>query len=437
MFRTFADVTTFLDSRGLFHMDLSLARIHRALERLKLTQPPCTVVQVIGTNGKGSTSTFLESIARAHGLRTGLFTSPHFVSPQERIMCLGNVLAQNAWAPLANQVYDAAPNLTYFEFLTVLAVQAFVATGVELAVMEAGLGGRFDATSAIMRDMVCITPISLDHEHILGSSVQEIAYDKAMALGETMRGNLPVIHATTHWQQREIMDVLRDVAATYNKTLQPAVATQPLTKQTPLGLVGAQQYDNAALALTAWLCLAKEKHWNVDEERILYGLKHAFLAGRTQHIHTNDASMPPHLLLDGAHNVHSLEALREYIRQMDEKPAVIVFSCLAEKSTEAVLRLVAEIRNLCHDCPVFVPLMQDKARALSVEERGAVVDTLRASSRHLPAEATSGVENIASALKKARDCVLQSGTAAPVLVCGSLYLLGEVFATHSEFMTLL
>ena len=124
-FHSFDDVQDHLDALGLFHMDFGLDRVRNALDALGLLTPPFVTVQIVGTNGKGSTSTFLSCVARAHGLKVGLYTSPHFVTPRERIRINGTMLPADRWPVLADRVMEAAPNLTYFEFLTALGLLAF------------------------------------------------------------------------------------------------------------------------------------------------------------------------------------------------------------------------------------------------------------------------------------------------------------------------
>ena len=187
-FNDFAAILAHLDGLSSFHWDLSLERIGQVLAQLDLAAPgasaPKTLaVQVVGTNGKGSTASFLAALARAHGLRVGLYTSPHFVSVRERIMVDGRALPENEWVACANLVWRAGgQELTYFEFITALAVAAFARAGVELGVWEAGLGGRHDATTVLPVDLVLFTPMSLDHEAVLGSGLAAIAEDKAAAL---------------------------------------------------------------------------------------------------------------------------------------------------------------------------------------------------------------------------------------------------------------
>ena len=181
-FSDFTHIEQHLDSLGLFHMDMGLDRMRHALSALGLVRPPFVTVQVLGTNGKGSTASFLASLCAAHGLRAGLYTSPHFVSPTERIRIDGRPWPQELWAAQANKVMDAAPALTYFEFLTVLALLAFAEERVDVAILEAGLGGSHDATTAVSADVLCFTPIAMDHKDVLGDSLAAIATDKAGAI---------------------------------------------------------------------------------------------------------------------------------------------------------------------------------------------------------------------------------------------------------------
>ena len=190
-FSSCAGILRHLEGRGFFHMDLSLDRMEAALRALGLTRPPFLVAQVLGTNGKGSTSAFLSSLARAHGHRAGLYTSPHFLLPEERIRIDGRPLPCASWVDAANEVVRHGPDLTYFEFLTVLAVALFARAGVSLAVMEAGLGGRYDATTALAADVLAYAPIAKDHAAVLGSTLRRIAADKAAAI----RSAAPVFSA--------------------------------------------------------------------------------------------------------------------------------------------------------------------------------------------------------------------------------------------------
>jgi Folylpolyglutamate synthase len=153
--------------------------------------PRFPVLHVVGTNGKGSTATILAELLQAHGLRVGLSVSPHFITPRERILVNGAMLPEETWARLGAQVFAQSEGLglTYFEVLTALSLAAFEDAGVDVAIMEAGLGGRFDATNVLSPALTVFTPIGMDHMNILGDTLEKIAADKA---GAMRKGGLAV-----------------------------------------------------------------------------------------------------------------------------------------------------------------------------------------------------------------------------------------------------
>jgi len=420
-FRTPGDIRRHLDGLGLFHMDMGLGRMRRALAALELTRPPFVVAQVLGTNGKGSTAAFLASLALAHGCRVGLYTSPHFVSPTERIRIGGPEAGrctpwpEARWVEPANRIMAAAPDLTYFEFLTVLALLAFAREGVELAVLEAGLGGRHDATTAVAADVLCYAPIAMDHKDILGPTLADIAADKADAI----RGPAPVCCAA---QFPEAARVLENTAKAHGAQLTHA---NPVAATVPLGLNGPHQRTNSGLALAAWRCLAPQlgKPAN-DAQAQAQGLARAFMPGRLQRIPAT-AQHPP-LLLDGAHNPHGMAALIKALRAESLQPAGAVFSCLADKDW---LPSAQMLKHYLGTAPLFVVTM-DNPRAARAPEVAAACNNLP------PATATAlpcGPLALAQALELAR-ALPQASERRPVLVTGSLYLLSEFFALYPQWL---
>lgn len=433
-FATYDDVQAHLDRLGMFHMDLGLGRMERVLDALALAAPPFTVAQVVGTNGKGSTSTFLAAIGTAHGLRTGLYTSPHFVTPRERIRIDGAMLAADQWPGLANRIMAAGGEaLTYFEFLTVLGLLAFREADVQLAVLEAGLGGAHDATTAVAADVVCVTPIGLDHQAVLGATIAAIAADKAGALR-------PGVPAVTAPQPADAMDELHTAADACGAPLREADDLARLPAKAALGLAGPHQRINALLALAAWSTLAKANEWASHEDAVRRGLAEAWIPGRLQWVERpaaeqHDAeradetvapnaseapdtsgmpALPARLVIDGAHNAHGLAALRAALADQCVRPAVVIFSCLADKDLAVVAE---EVRRLAGDAPVLVPTIRDNARAARGEDLSALLGpTARA------------VPDMATALAEATALAPQG----PVLLCGSLYLLGEFFTLRPD-----
>ncbi len=403
-FSSFADVEAYLDKLGLFHMDLSLGRMKRALAKAK--RPPCPVVQVVGTNGKGSTSAFLQSLAMAHGFRAGLYTSPHFVSPAERIRLNEKELPRAAWPDLAERALAAEPDLTYFELLTVMAWMAFGDTEPDLLIFEAGLGGRHDATTALPAHMVCFTPIALDHQAVLGPDLASIAADKA----DAMRPGL--FAAVSAPQKPEAAAALQGKARALRLPLRLLEPDAPdiLPERTPLGLRGPHQSTNARTALTAWSVLAEGMGWQNNENAIRRGLGQAFIPGRLQDVRLATPRGETDFVLDGAHNPHGMSALREAMR--DRPPAAVIFSCLRDKNPEA---LAALVRDIARGAPVLAPTIAGNERACPGTELAALLGRFGAEA--FPA----------SDLAAALDSLDKFALSGPVLVCGSLYLLGEFF----------
>ncbi|MDR0466521.1 MAG: bifunctional folylpolyglutamate synthase/dihydrofolate synthase [Deltaproteobacteria bacterium] len=404
---SYREVLARLDALGMFHMDLQLERMDRGLRALDLLSPPYAVVQIAGTNGKGSTSSFLASLGRAHGVRTGLFTSPHMASPRERIRINGETLSEEHWVRLARRVFSAVPELTYFECVCLMAVLAFAEENVQLAVMEAGLGGRFDATTALPADLTCFTSIGFDHMNVLGPGLLDIARDKAAA----MRPNVPAI---TVRQVPEVQACLMAAGSRIGAPLLRAEEVRALPRDWRLGLRGAHQLENAGLALAAWTELARQYSWPARDDLAREGLESAFIPGRLQSIPAS--RVHPDLLLDGAHNAPAFAALGKALREMDIRPRALVFSCLADKDLNGIVPLALD---LAVGAPLFIP-------PLAVPGRAVPPDMIAAKF----GPTASAAPSLEAAVKAAgqRD----SSPQTPVLLCGSLYLLAEFFTLYPE-----
>ncbi len=398
-FHTLDDVEAFLDKRGLFHVDLALDRIGRALSALDLGHPSVPVVQILGTNGKGSTATFLADLCEAHGLSTGLYTSPHFLSFRERIRLRGASDAD--WLCAANVVASVADDLTYFEFLTVLALQLFKTRRVSVILLEAGLGGAHDATSAVFRTHQVYTPIALDHTDILGHDLADIARDKAAAMAPGAR----VVSASQFPAVRDILEQRAKISLAHLSYADPL----PADLYASVGMRGAHQRENAGLALSMWRYLAQDCSVTQNASCIRRALHGACIPGRMESVPAGPENPP--LLLDGAHNPHGMQTV---IRSLPEKPSVLVFSCLADKDWRSVLRL---LRQSLHDIPVCFPRINNP-RALAAPEIARAWFGENECASLLPVGLS-----VADTLRRLAG--MHTGL---VLVTGSLYLLGEVFA---------
>lgn len=400
-FNDYTELTAYLDRLGLFHMDLSLERMERFWEAHGMPELP--VVHVVGTNGKGSTTTFLCSIARMHGLKVGMFTSPHFVSPRERVQINRAPLDRSAWVELANEVL-ATPGggeLTYFEFQTCIAMLAFQKAKVDIAIMEAGLGGKYDATNVFKPQLTLYTPIGMDHEKILGPTLADIATDKAGAIHS---GSVVV----TGPQETDAMIALQDRAEEVGARLMYAVDLADSMDGVRLGLKGLFQQTNARLALAGWRWFYADRGEVSSRDSEIFGLASAFMAGRMQRVR----AFKRDFILDGAHNVHAMVALKAALDAENIQPAAVVFACLADKDVQPMLPLVREMT----EGSIIVPSM----------------DTERASDADQLAEALGGRARSAPSMYKALMAAPRHG---PVLVCGSLYLLSEFYTLYPESLT--
>ena len=414
-YKSFGDVQSHLDELGMFHMNLGLERMQAfvaAFEACYGRGPAFRIAHVVGTNGKGSTSAFLENIARCHGLRTGLYTSPHFVSPRERIHVNGSQLGEAEWVELANETFRLTETVgpTYFEFLTCLAVLAFERAGVQLAVMEAGLGGRYDATNVLAPDWTLFTPIGLDHEAVLGGTVAAITEDKA----DAMRTGAPAFTAP---QVPEAMTALRRRADELDVALTDTSGF-PLPDERGLGMKGPHQPENARLAMIAWEQIAKDIGVPTVPAYLEAALAATFVPGRLQFVPAEVGNGRPAFLLDGAHNEHALIALRAALRAQSVRPAVIIFNCMRDKRLEAMLPLLLGMG----DGPVLVPGIPGNERAAKPEDTAATIGT-----RAAP------VDDMAAALDH-EAAARAAATGGMVLVCGSLYLLAEFYKLNPRLL---
>ena len=463
-FADFAALAAHLESLGLFRMRPGLDRMQAALDRLNLRRPPCCVVQIVGTNGKGSTSTMLAALAKEHGLRVGLHTSPHFLSPRERVRLDSAMLPESHWLELANTLMQhGGHDLSYFEFVTCLAIMAFA--DADIAIMETGLGGSYDATTALVADLLVFTPIDLDHQFVLGPFLKDIAADKAGAIR-------PGVPSLTAAQQPETMAELARVSAERGSPLldiPPALALPDQTRH-PLGLEGEHQRDNARLALAAWRHirdngpLPPEAYQRLNaalrrtELANLEGraLASAWLPGRFQRVPPLNVPLPaqpeipsatptgatratdairapyfpcalgwPPLLLDGAHNSHGLAALGHALARRNVAPAAVIFACLADKDTQTML---PHLRALATG-PVFVPPIANNPRAMPPKDLAALIGL-----NAVPAASLSQALKLASAHMAERLPEAFAGQRPdnPLLICGSLYLLAEFYALRPD-----
>ena len=276
------------------------------------THRPKLRIRVAGTNGKGSTATMLAAALHSAGFKTGLYTSPHLLEFNERIR-INNIPVSNSalheslarLLPLARTA-----QASYFETATALALDQFARSSVDVEILEAGVGARLDATTAVAADMALITPIGLDHQQWLGNTLDEIAAEKAFAMKDC-RWSLCAP------QCDEVAQVLRN----YN----PGICFTDLSEGewSSLKTPGQHQHINATLAYAAIKLLCDTGTIKLDLKQAHRAITHCVIPGRLQHIRIDDANV----WLDAAHNRHAIEALLPSLKNLaDPFDAILVFT---------------------------------------------------------------------------------------------------------------
>ncbi len=416
--RTPDEGLAFLASRSPSTVVLGLERMHEALEELGHPELRLRTVQVGGTNGKGSTCAFLDSILRAGGHRVGLYTSPHLVRVNERIQ-VGGVPVDDA--TLGARIVEvlrrspAAAGATYFELGTLAALEHFAREEVDVAVLEVGLGGRLDATTASRPRLTALTRVGLDHLELLGETVEAIAREKAAIF----RRGVPAVVGE---QRPEVLAVVEAAAAAVGAPLWvegrdfsldglgryrgPGLVLDGLA----LGLHGEHQHHNAAVAIRC-AHLLEGQGLPLSPEAIRTGLQRTRWPGRLEQV----AGAPP-ILLDGAHNEDGAAALRAALDTPPYagRPVHLVFGVVSDKRVEPMLR------TLLPRCASAVLTWVPTPRSLDPSSYLALARTLCLAVDVAP----SPEEGLATARRRA-------GPDGWVLVAGSLYLVGAVKA-HLE-----
>ncbi len=370
-----------------FGMDLGLARVATALERLG--DPHARVGRVAhigGTNGKGSTAAMLEAMLRRDGRRTGLFTSPHLSRFTERIRVDGREADPAALAERYGRVMAVAPEgLTFFEQVTVLALLTFAEEATEALVLEVGLGGRLDATNVVDAEVAVITGVALDHEDVLGHDLEAIAREKA---GIFKAGRVAIVG---EGGEPQAVPLLEAEARARGADLRRAGRDVP--EGWRIGLPGPHQAANAACALAAAEALG------VPEAARRAGLEEARWRGRLEEIDG--------VLLDAAHNPQAARALAAALAG-DPRPRVLLVAVSSDKDAAAILG------PLVPGARAVVVTQAPVARARPAVELGALVPTALVE------------PDLERALALARELAAPGG--GLVVAFGSIFLVGELRA---------
>jgi dihydrofolate synthase / folylpolyglutamate synthase len=374
-----------------FGIKLGLENSRRLFTALGVPSPSEKIIHVAGTNGKGSVCALLDSICRAAGYRTALFTSPHLVSFRERIQVDGALISEEEVAlgltKIRELVADWDPHPTFFEITTALALDYFREREVEIVVLETGMGGRLDATNATQPVVSVLTPIDYDHQKWLGDTLAEIAFEKAGII----KSNVPVVSAL---QPAEAEAVVRTRVAACGAPLD--FVRQPFDRF-PVALSGTHQKQNAALAISA----LHTAQITIDETALERGLASVVWPARFQR-------WDARTIIDGAHNPAGARILMETWREtFGDRRATILLAVLQDKDVAGICAALQPIAQR-----VLLPLIRSE-RALAPEQlRLTICD-------QLPGVSVAVSPSFAVAWEEAQ------GDAAPILICGSLHFAGE------------
>ena len=413
---------------GLPRRKFSLEEIRILLEALRNPQLSFPSLLIAGTNGKGSTAATLASILKAAGQRTGLYTSPHLERPNERIRVDGAEISDADFARHYFRIHDRAQELvlekrlpqmpSYFELLTALGFLYFAEAGIDIAVLEVGMGGRLDATNIVNPIASVITDISLDHMEWLGSTIAEIAREKAGIL----RQDGVMITLPQHSEANQILgevatelDVRGVSAASYVPSVdsggsyEVGVLGEEITVASPL--IGEHQYRNVALAIAAAVELATRHGFSITPTSIEEGIRQTNWPGRLEEIERGGRTW----ILDVAHNPAGAWALRSGLHTIlgDERPQTLIFSCLRDKPVAEMAQILFPL----FDRVIVVPITA--ARATPVED-------LLAAAKSTGTE-VEAVESVQQAIEHVESGSNSSDGSATV-ISGSVYLVGKARA---------
>lgn len=400
MSRQYEELLARLFSARAAGVKLGLQRVRTCLDALGRPEERIGVrVQVGGTNGKGSTCAFVESIAREHHKRTGVFSSPHLSRYAERFRIDGEPADDSAILAAAAAVRDAGGGaLTFFEQTTVIAVELFARAGVEVGIFEVGLGGRLDATTAVGHHVAAVVGVAIDHESYLGTTLADIAPEK----GAIFRaGQRAVIGVSGEPEAVPMLTAQAEAAGVAHL----AVVDGPMPASTLLGLHGRHQRANAACAVAVAAQLTALGVFPGDPDATSRGLERARLIGRFETI-----ARTPRIIVDCAHNAAGAAALAGVLASVVERPRILVLAVSEGKDVAGIAAALAPIAD------AVVATRYARERAM---DPAAVADAVRA------ARADGAVEiapDIRAALDRARDLAEAGGV---VMVAGSVFLAGE------------
>ena len=403
-------------------MDLSLDRIKRYLEFLKNPQDDLKVIHIAGTNGKGSTGTFIKSILEEENLNIGFFSSPSIISDTESIKTtIGYISYREYSERLLNilknwkENFDKTNFLSFFEASTIVAIEHFKSIKVDMAIFEVGLGGLLDSTNVFKKKILdVITHIGLDHLGVLGNSIEEIAEQKAGIIQENDR-------VLAYPIPTKAVEIINQKASALNaKVISPDFSdiknlnidrfcssySYKNLDNIYIKMAGENQIYNSIMAIEAIEILNEEFGYSIKSASIINGLSKAFVPGRLEWIKYKDVD----ILLDGAHNEDGIDGFVSFVEKNISEKFNLVVGVLKDKEYKKIYKKLAKL-----NCDFYLTEVPFEGRKLPVDD---AVETLK----DFGVSNVLGFEDPIEAIKMA----IEDGEGNPVIVTGSLYLISKI-----------
>lgn len=413
----------------VFGARLGLERITTLLACLGSPQDAYPSILIAGTNGKGSVGAMVSAILTGLGVKTGYYTSPHLVDPTERIAIDQTAVTRAEFEEALSAVFDAVDRLrgrseldeapTYFETMTAAAFWHFRKAGVQAAVVEVGLGGRFDATNVLHQKVSVITTIGLDHQEVLGKTIPDIAAEKAGIIQPgslVITGPLPAEAAAVVREKATACatPAVVEIGAGSLKNLTlidgfPVFDYPPWNRRVRVNLRGRHQAQNAAVALAAVEGLAERAGMTVDRDAAVATLDRIYWPGRLDVLQSQ-----PLILVDSAHNPMGVRSVADFLREMGFHKSTGLFTAMRDKQIEPMLTEMAPLLD-----ELFLTRVPPLQRCAPREQ---LDDACR--SVGLPASFHYS-DDPAEALDRARSHA--ATRRQPLIVFGSMYLVGTIF----------
>ena len=407
----------YLNSRLMFGMVPGLESTRKLCNALGNPERSFKTIHIVGTNGKGSTSYYLAGILQAHGFKTGLFTSPHLVSLRERIRVNDNPISDADLDRLLLQVKAAAEQVqvepTFFEVLTLVSFLYYAEQGVDVVSMEAGMGGRLDSTAVACGNIVVLTSIGLEHTEVLGPTESAILKEKMAIVEADRRRNKTFVVGG-------LSEELLAEARAYASELDAECIVPEIRTDIKLPNLGRHYIENASLSLAAAECFIQGSDHPYDETLALKTLKTRSWAGRMQQL--SDKQGCVRYILDGAHNSHAVRRLVETLAEYyPDTKFHCVFGALKDKDVGEMLKLMAPFVSHWHITKTPYPRFRE-------------LDDLRSELSNLGLKVASEGELSRNFLDQVAEIASADNENVPVLVTGSLYMIGEtVQALKDDF----